>query len=88
MNGVRSNAAVTDGHVCALRERDKHRKHCGSYVTSRWKCGPFVQGSHGRLGKEAAQFLKFIAEQAVQRSGGTTHSALSGHVSSWLSTAG
>ena len=73
MSGVMSNAAITDGHASARRERSKHRKHNGRYVTSRWKFVPFVQESHGRLGKEAAQILKFIAEQAAQRSGGTKH---------------
>ena len=70
MQGVKSNAAITDGHACARREREKHRKHKGRYNTSRWTFVPFVQEAHGRLGKEATQILGFIAEHAAQRSGG------------------
>ena len=71
LRGLRSSAANTDGHASARREREKHRKHGGRYVPSRWKFVPFVQEAHGRLGKEAAHIIKFIAEQAAQRSGGT-----------------
>ena len=71
MRGVRSNAANTDGHASVCRERSKHRKHSNRYNTSRWKFVPFVQEAHGRLGKEAAQIIKHIAEHAAQRSGGT-----------------
>ena len=69
--GVRSNAALTDGYACARREAEKHRKHTGRYVTSRWKFVPLVQEAHGRLGKEAAMMLSYIATEASQRSGGS-----------------
>ena len=32
---------------------------------------PFVQEAHGRLGKEAAEIIGWIANEAAQRSGGT-----------------
>ena len=70
MQGVKSNAAISDGHAAASRERVKHGVHDGRYNRSRWKFVPFVQEAHGRLGKEATQMLGFIAEHAAQRSGG------------------
>ena len=70
MQGVKSNAAISDGHAAANRERVKHGVHKERYKRSRWKFVPFVQEAHGRLGKEATQMLGFIAEHAAQRSGG------------------
>jgi hypothetical protein len=69
--GVRSNAALTDGYASKRREAEKHKKHNGRYVSSRWKYVPFVQEAHGRLGTEAAEILGYIASEAAQRSGGT-----------------
>jgi hypothetical protein len=77
LTGVTSNAALTDGFACARREADKHRKHSGRYITSRWKFVPFVQEAHGRLGKEAAEILGYIATEASQRSGGSKHEIVS-----------
>ena len=66
-------AAAIDGYACARREAEKHRKHNGRYIASRWKFVPFVQEVHGRLGKEAAEILSYIATEASQRSGGSKH---------------
>lgn len=71
--GVKSNAALTDGYACARREAEKHRKHAGRYVANRWRFVPFVQEAHGRLGKEAAEILSYIATEASQRSGGNKY---------------
>ena len=69
----------TDGRLPAviqilvLSKHKKHRKQGGRYNTSRWKFVPFVQEAHGRLGKEAAEKLGYIATEAVQQSGGSRH---------------
>ena len=70
MGGVTTNAANTDGYACEQREKEKHRHHDGRYVKSRWRFVPFVQEAQGRLGNEAGQILRSIAEQAAQRSVG------------------
>ena len=71
--GATTSSASVDGYASARREAEKHRKHTGRYVTSRWRFVPFVQEAHGRLGREAAEILGYIATEASQRSGGNRY---------------
>jgi hypothetical protein len=57
--------------MAMLANAEKHKKHNGRFVTSRCKFVPFVQEAHNRLGREAAEILGWIANEAAQRSGGT-----------------
>ena len=67
----KENSATTDGYAAAAGERDKHQTYDG-WHPSRYILVPFVQETGGRLGREAASFVKLLATHSAQCKGGST----------------